>query len=66
MLRVEGRIANEDAEFDGAIEIDQETGLIASVGPRGGLSELDTEGCIIFAGFAAAAKAPNGATRCRR
>ena len=51
MLRVEGRIANEDAEFDGAIEIDQETGLIASVGPRGGVSELDTEGCIIFAGF---------------
>ena len=29
MLRVEGRIANEDAEFDGAIEIDSKTGLIA-------------------------------------
>jgi dihydroorotase len=51
MLRVEGRIANEDAEFDGAIEIDQETGLIAKVGPREGRSDLDTNDCVIFAGF---------------
>ena len=51
MLRVEGRIANEDAEFDGAIEIDLGTGLIAKVGPREGRSDLDTDGCIIFAGF---------------
>ena len=51
MLRVEGRIANDDAEFDGAIEIDTDTGLIASVGPREGRSDLDTDGCVIFAGF---------------
>ena len=51
MLRVEGRIANEDAEFDGAIEIDTETGLIAKVGPREGRSDLATDGCVIFAGF---------------
>ena len=51
MLRVEGRIANEDAEFDGAVEIDPKTGLIASVGPRKGRSDLDTDGCVIFAGF---------------
>jgi dihydroorotase len=51
MLRVEGRIANEDAEFDGAIEIDTKTGLIASVGPQEGRSDFDTDGCVIFAGF---------------
>ena len=51
MLRVEGRIANEDAEFEGAIEIDTETGLIATVGPRDGRSDLATDGCVIFAGF---------------
>lgn len=51
MLRVEGRIANEDAEFDGAVEIDTETGLIAKVGAREGRSDLDTDGCIVFAGF---------------
>ena len=51
MLRVEGRIANEDTEFDGAIEIDTKTGLIASVGAREGRSDLNTEGCLIFAGF---------------
>ena len=42
---------NEDAEFDGALEIDQETGLIANVGTREGRSDLDTEGCVLFAGF---------------
>ncbi len=51
MLRVEGRIANNDADFDGAVEIDTETGLIAHVGPRGRRSDLDTDGCVIFAGF---------------
>ncbi len=51
MLRVEGRIANDDAEFDGAVEIDAQTGLIAKVGAREGRSDLDTQGCIIFAGF---------------
>jgi dihydroorotase len=51
MLRVEGRIANHDTEFDGAIEIDTETGLIASVGGAGGRSDLDTSDSIIFPGF---------------
>jgi dihydroorotase len=51
MLRVEGRIANHDREFDGAIEIDTDTGLITSVGPVSGKSDLDTKGCIIFPGF---------------
>jgi dihydroorotase len=51
MLRVEGRIANHDEEFDGAIEIDPKTGLIASVGPLEGRSDLDTSGCVIFPGF---------------
>ncbi|HEY4356140.1 MAG TPA: amidohydrolase family protein [Acidobacteriaceae bacterium] len=51
MLRVEGRIVNHDREFDGAIEIDPATGLIASVGPATGTSDLDTTGCLIFAGF---------------
>lgn len=51
MLRVEGRIANFDCEFEGAIEIDTATGLIASVGPKTGRSDLETDGCIIFPGF---------------
>jgi len=51
MLRVEGRIANHDREFDGAIEINTETGLIEHVGPRTGKSDLDLSGQIIFPGF---------------
>lgn len=51
MLRIEGRIANHDREFDGAIEIDKETGLISSVGRIEGRSDLDTTGCLIFPGF---------------
>ena len=51
MLRVEGRIASEDAEFDGAIEIDTGTGLIANVGSLEGRSDLATDDCVIFAGF---------------
>jgi dihydroorotase len=51
MLRVEGRIANHDREFDGAIEIDTDTGLIQSIGPCTGQSDLDLSGCIIFPGF---------------
>jgi dihydroorotase len=51
MLRVEGRIANHDGEFDGGIEINTETGLIESVGPCTGASDLDLDGCIIFPGF---------------
>jgi dihydroorotase len=51
MLRIEGRIANHDAEFDGAIEINTDTGLIESVGPQTGKSDLNLDGCIIFPGF---------------
>ena len=51
MLRVEGRIANHDREFEGAIEINTETGLIEQVGPRTGNSDLDLRGQIIFPGF---------------
>jgi len=51
MLRLEGRIANHDREFEGAIEINTETGLIEHVGPRTGRSDLDLEGQIIFPGF---------------
>ena len=51
MLRLEGRIANHDREFEGAIEINTETGLIEHVGPRTGKSDLDLAGQIIFPGF---------------
>jgi len=51
MLRIEGKIANHDAVFDGAIEIDTTTGLIESVGPATGNSDIDTANCIIFPGF---------------
>jgi dihydroorotase len=50
-LRLEGRIANHDREFDGAVEIDTSTGLIAHVGPATGVSGLDLRGCVIFPGF---------------
>ncbi len=51
MLRLEGRIANHDREFEGAIEINMETGLIEHVGPPTGRSDLDLGGQIIFPGF---------------
>ena len=51
MLRIEGRIVNHDAEFNGAIEINLATGLIESVGPTEGRSDIDTSGCLIFPGF---------------
>jgi dihydroorotase len=51
MLRVEGRIANHGGVFDGAIEIDEATGLIVRVGPKEGRSDIDTAGCVIFPGF---------------
>ncbi len=51
MLRLEGRIGNHDREFEGAVEINTETGLIEHVGPRTGRSDLDLAGQIIFAGF---------------
>jgi len=51
MLRLEGRIANHDREFEGAIEVNTETGLIEHVGSRTGRSDLDLGGQIIFPGF---------------
>jgi len=51
LLRVEGRIANHDREFDGAIEINATTGLIEHVGPMTGKSDLDLAGQLIFPGF---------------
>jgi dihydroorotase len=51
MLRLEGKIANHDRTFEGAIEINTETGLIEHVGLRTGKSDLDLEGQIVFPGF---------------
>lgn len=51
MLRIEGRIVNYDADFQGSLEIDTGTGLILNVGPSTGHSDVDTTGCIIFPGF---------------
>src|SRR5580698_3747371 len=51
MLRVEGRIVNHDEEFDGAVEINTETGLIERVGPKEGRSDIDVGSCLIFPGF---------------
>ena len=51
MLRIEGRVANHDREFEGSIEIDTTTGLITSVGPLTGYSDIDTTNCMIFPGF---------------
>jgi dihydroorotase len=51
MLRLEGRIVNVDREFDGAIEIDTETGLIDYVGEKTGKSDLDLSEKLIFPGF---------------
>ncbi len=51
MLRLEGRVANHDGEFEAAIEINTQTGLIEHVGPPTGRSDLDLRGQIIFPGF---------------
>ncbi len=51
MLRLEGRVANHDGEFEAAIEIDEKTGLIERVGRPAGKSDLDLSGQIIFPGF---------------
>lgn len=51
MLRLEGLIANHDRVFEGAVEINSETGLIERVGERTGKSDLDLDGQIIFPGF---------------
>ncbi len=50
-LRIEGTVVNHDRSFEGAVEIDTATGLIESVGPKTGSSDLDTSDCLIFPGF---------------
>jgi len=50
-MRVEGMIVGEERTFEGAVEIDDATGLIVSVGEATGKSDIDTRGCLIFAGF---------------
>jgi len=51
MLRVEGTIVNHDRVYNGAVEIDEATGLITRVGEATGHSDIDTTGCLIFPGF---------------
>lgn len=50
-MRVEGLIANHDRVFEGAIEISEETGLITSVGPKTGKSDIEVGDAMIFPGF---------------
>ncbi len=50
-MRVEGLIANHDRVFEGAIEISEATGLIVSVGPKTGKSDIEVGDAIIFPGF---------------
>ncbi len=51
VLRVEGQLVHEARTEEGAVEIDLASGLITHVGERAGRSDLDVEGCLIFAGF---------------
>jgi dihydroorotase len=51
MLRIEGRIVHPDREFNAAIEIDTQSGLIEYVGSATGRSDLDCTSCLIFPGF---------------
>lgn len=50
-LRLEGTLVNYDRVFEGAVEIDLATGLIAEIGPATGRSDVDCSGCLIFPGF---------------
>lgn len=50
-MRVEGKLVSTDRVWEGALEIDDTTGLIASVGEVTGHSDIDTSGCLIFPGF---------------
>jgi dihydroorotase len=51
LLRVEGRLVLDDGIHEGAVLIDRATGLIAAIEEVRGDSDLDTQGCLIFAGF---------------
>lgn len=50
-IRLEGTLVNHDEVFEGAVEINLETGLIMEVGPKLGRSDVDCTGCLIFPGF---------------
>ena len=50
-MRVEGTLVSEERMWQGSVEIDEATGLIASVGDVTGQSDIDTTGCLIFPGF---------------
>ena len=50
-MRVEGTLVSEERTWQGAVEIDNATGLITSVGEATGHSDIDTTGCLIFPGF---------------
>ena len=50
-MRVEGTLVSEERTWQGSVEIDDATGLIASVGEATGHSDIDTKGCLIFPGF---------------
>lgn len=50
-MRVEGTLVSEERTWQGSVEIDEATGLIASVGEATGTSDIDTTGCLIFPGF---------------
>ena len=51
ILRIEGTLVNHDRVYYGTVEIDKETGLIKTVGPPTGFSDLDASDCLIFPGF---------------
>ena len=50
-LRLEGTLVNHDAVFEGGVEIDLATGLIAKLDGVTGRSDVDCSGCLIFPGF---------------
>lgn len=50
-LRIEGTLVNHDRVYYGTVEIDKQTGLITTVGPPTGSSDLDASDCLIFPGF---------------
>lgn len=50
-MRIEGRLVSEERVWNGAVEIDDATGLITSIGEATGASDIDTRGCLIFPGF---------------
>ena len=50
-LRLEGTLVNHNRVVEGSVEVDLDTGLIASIGEVEGRSDVDCRGCLIFPGF---------------